>query len=422
MSKSSTSPVNHKHSRGRDADEAQSLDNPATGPLLDPRIPVVIYADEWGGIGGTAGYVVMLGRGLRRRGYHVAAICTATESVTAMASELREAGVDVHLVESGNQSFGGRLARHARLTSIIRMYPDCILALMMGYFTRGGAVTLAGALGGAGAIVRADLTPPEPPITRRQIYALRLKDHFTGRIVVGARENRQAFSSLMGRDASKIDVIHTGIELARFQPGTHRTAVRAEFGYSDRDVVIGTTSRLDDVRKGVKYFIEMAAQLERTHPHAQFLVVGDGILRPGLEQRVDELGLRDRVTFAGWRSDIPRVLAGLDIFVMQSLFEGGPTSVLEAMAMALPTVATRVGMVPEVIADSQAGLVVEPASVPALTQAVASLASSPALRLRFGERARQAALENFSINLMVERYLRVFERAQTDQRLRRQRR
>jgi glycosyltransferase involved in cell wall biosynthesis len=398
----------------RGADGVRPLDNPATGPLLDPAIPILIYADEWGGVGGTAGYVIMLGRGLGRRGFRVAAICSDTDDVASMRAQLTQAGVEVRTIGGGDRSFGSRLARHSRLTSIVRAYPGCTLALMMGYFTRGGGVTLAGAMGGAAAIVRADLTPPEPPITWRQSLALRLKDRLTDRIVVGAVENREAFARLMGRDAAKIDVIHTGIELGRFQPGADRAAVRAEFGYSDREIVIGTTSRLDDERKGVSYFVEMAARVAPGYPEARFLIVGDGVLRPGLEARVDELGIRDRVAFGGWRSDIPRVLAGLDIFVMQSLFEGGPTSVLEAMAMALPVVATRVGMVPEVIAEDRSGLVVEPASAPALTEAVSRLLADRALRQRLGEMARADASRTLSIDLMVERYLRVFERARLE--------
>jgi glycosyltransferase involved in cell wall biosynthesis len=114
------------------------------------------------------------------------------------------------------------------------------------------------------------------------------------------------------------------------------------------------------------------------------------------------------VTFTGWRKDVPAVLAAFDVFVMPSTYEGGPTSVLEAMAMALPVVATRVGMVPEVIADGVSGLVVPPADVAALAAAVVRLVADGDLRAGIAERAHQAAHRNFSIDEMVERYLRAF--------------
>jgi glycosyltransferase involved in cell wall biosynthesis len=382
---------------------------------LARHVPIVLYADEWGGVGGTANYVIMLARGLIRQGYRVAAICHATERVAAMRAQLAEAGVDVRAIEGHDATpQRGRLRRLAAFVSLFREYQGCVVALMMGYFTRGGNAALAAALGGASAIVRADLTPPEPPITERQKLALRIKDHLVDRVVVGAIENRQAFAHQMGRCATKIDVIHTGIELDRFCPGRGRDYFRQELGLGERTCVVGTLSRLDDERKGLRYFLEMAARLAPAAPEARFLIVGDGVLRPMLEQRATELGIRDRVTFTGWRTDIPRVLAGIDIFVMPSLFEGGPTTVLEAMAMAKPVVASNVGMVPEVIDHGRSGLIVAPGDAVAMAQAVSTLLWDETLRMQMGQNARSTAERDFSIDIMVDRYLQVFARAQAE--------
>jgi glycosyltransferase involved in cell wall biosynthesis len=354
----------------------------------------------------------MLGRGLRRRGYRVLAICHAAEAAAGMRAALVDAGVEVRTIEGdGDRSLAGHLRRNRSYAALIREYRGCVLALMMGYFTRGGGVTLAGALAGAGAIVRADLTPPEPPITLRQKLALRLKDRLLNRVVVGAIENRDAFARQMRRAAAKIDVIHTGIELDRFQPGEGREAVRNAFAFQEDTLLVGTVSRLSDERKGLKHFIDMAATVAPAHPPARFLIVGDGVLRPGLEQRARELGIADRVIFAGWRTDIPEMLAAMDVFVMPSLFEGGPTTVLEAMAMAKPVVASRVGMVPEVLEHGETGLIVKPGDSHALADAVDQLLSDGTLRARMAERARRKSVDDFSIDLMVERYLTVFAHA-----------
>jgi glycosyltransferase involved in cell wall biosynthesis len=215
----------------------------------------------------------------------------------------------------------------------------------------------------------------------------------------------------MRRAAAKIDVIHTGIELDRFQPGEGREAVRNAFAFQEDTLLVGTVSRLSDERKGLKHFIDMAATVAPAHPPARFLIVGDGVLRPGLEQLARELGIADRVIFAGWRTDIPEMLAAMDVFVMPSLFEGGPTTVLEAMAMAKPVVASRVGMVPEVLEHGETGLIVKPGDSHALADAVDQLLSDGTLRARMAERARRKSVDDFSIDLMVERYLTVFAHA-----------
>ena len=129
---------------------------------LDKRIPIVIYADEWGGIGGTAGYVRMLAEGAVSRGYRVGVICHGTPEMAPFLEDLGRCGAEVRVIPQGSErSLRGRLARHRWFTSTIRAYPGCVLALMMGYFTRGGGVIVAGRMGGASAIVRADLTPPD---------------------------------------------------------------------------------------------------------------------------------------------------------------------------------------------------------------------------------------------------------------------
>lgn len=379
-------------------------------PMLDPGIPIVLYAaDEWGGVGGTLGYILMLSKELRRRGYRVAAICHPGDAVAPMRASLTEMGVEVHTVEGDvGGSPPARLWRHRALTSIIRAYRPCVLALMMGYFTRGGAVTLAGALAGAAGIIRADLTPPEPPITRRQGLALRLKDRLTDRVVVGAVENVDAFARCMGRSRSKMEVIHTGIELDRFRPGDARTAVRSALGYALEELIVGTVARLDDVRKGMVDFVEMASRIAPANPRARFLIVGDGVLRLELEARAERLGIRDRVTFAGYRTDVAALLDGIDVFVMPSLFEGGPTTVLEAMAMGKPTVATSVGMVPEVVEHGKTGLIVAPGDAGQLADAVISLLADESLRARLSASAREKALQSFSLERMADQYLQVF--------------
>jgi len=378
-------------------------------PLLDTATPIVLFADEWGGYGGTAGYVIMLSSELARRGYQVAVICLDVPGTAEMRRIIANSGAEVLLLPAAHGPIGLRqLLAVRQLRALLRRYRGGVLALMMGYFTRGGTATLTARLAGIQAVVRADLTPPEPPISPREARFLRLKDRLTDRVVVGAIENVEAFGRTIRRDPRRMHVIHTGIQLDRFSPGESRNEVREEFAYTANDFVIGTVARLDDERKGIRDFLRAAALVSEDDARARFLIAGDGVLRPALEELAAELGIRNRVTFAGWRADVPRLLDALDAFVMPSHFEGGPTTVLEAMAMALPVVATNVGMVPEVVNDGVTGLIVEPGDSKGMAQALQELLSDAALRELMGRAAREHALSAFSIERMADDYLRLF--------------
>lgn len=377
-------------------------------------IPILLYTHTQLA-GGVAGYVIRLAQGLHHSGYRVAVLCRADGAIESMRQDLRDDGVEVHTVEMSDYSRLGRLRRIRDFAAVVGKYPGCVLALMMGDFNTGALISAAGALGGARAIVRGDLQPPMPLAAFDLRYAMthRLRDLLVDRTVVGAAENVGTLVSEIGLDERKIDVVHTGIDLSRFDPDVDSMDVRGSLGIAAGTRVVGMISRLeeDSWRKGADRFVEMAAQLTPAFPDARFLVVGDGAARPPLEGQARRLGLGDRIVFAGWRSDVPQLLKEMDVFVMPSLYEGGPTSVLEAMAMGRPVVATRVGMVPEVIENGETGLIVEPGDVHGMARAVRSLLTDQRLRRDLGAKARQAAASNFGFEAMVRGYLSVFARA-----------
>jgi glycosyltransferase involved in cell wall biosynthesis len=132
------------------------------------------------------------------------------------------------------------------------------------------------------------------------------------------------------------DVLHYGIDLNLFSKQADRTAVRQEFGLHRDTLVVGHVGNFYPV-KNHDLLISTFAEINRRHPNSALLLVGDGPLRPHIEERVAALGLTDRVIFAGPRSDVPRLLTGaVDIFMFPSLFEGLPIAVIEAQAAGLP--------------------------------------------------------------------------------------
>jgi glycosyltransferase involved in cell wall biosynthesis len=147
------------------------------------------------------------------------------------------------------------------------------------------------------------------------------------------------------------------------------------------------------------------------------LVAGEGPDRPLLAAEIDALGLRGRVVLAGERHDVARLLAYAHVFVLPSRSEGHPVSVLEAMAAGVPVVASRVGGIPEQVADGETGLLVEPGDVDGLAAALRRLAADPALRRRLGEAGRARAEEAFDLPAFRRAHLEVYSRELARRRL-----
>lgn len=138
------------------------------------------------------------------------------------------------------------------------------------------------------------------------------------------------------------------------------------------------------------------------------LIVGDGPDRPALESELRRLGLEDRVRLAGERDDVPDLLASADVFVLSSVSEGLPVSVLEAMAAELPVVASRVGGVPELVADGETGFLVPPRDPQALAAALERLVDDGELRRRLGAVGRVRAETRFGLNAFRRAHLELY--------------
>ena len=143
-------------------------------------------------------------------------------------------------------------------------------------------------------------------------------------------------------------------------------------------------------------------------PDARFLLVGDGSLRPDLENLARELEVDDRVIFTGFRSDIQQLLFTFDVLVVPSLLEGFPMITLEAMAMATPVVATRINGITEQIVDGKEGILIPPRNPEALATAVQRLIKHKQLGTKLGTAARRRVEISFSIAAMVRETEQVY--------------
>jgi L-malate glycosyltransferase len=202
-------------------------------------------------------------------------------------------------------------------------------------------------------------------------------------------------------NARKISVIINGVH--RADAPSCREKVRAELGLT-REVVGIVVARLDRL-KGHESLLRALSLLREASTKVTMLVAGDGPERANLETLAGQLELgSDRLRLLGYRSDISELLSAADFFVLPSLTEGLPLSILEAMAQALPVVATPVGGIPEVITDGLNGLLVPVNQPAALSAAIAKLAGDPILRRSLGETACSHAHDHFSFERMAQRY------------------
>ena len=241
---------------------------------------------------------------------------------------------------------------------------------------------------------------PKYVVTRRMDYP-ELRNRFTrflyNRCVHGVIAISQPIVKLLvdaGVDHARIRLIHSGIDVARFRPGGGRLR--------DRLSVIGCVAVLQE-RKGHRFLLEAVALLKARGVKLRCLLAGEGPERQALEELTARLGLEREVNFLGFVADTPAFLAGIDIFVLPSLYEGLGVAALEAMAAGKPVVASRAGGLVEAICDGITGLLVPPGDGPALGEAVARLIENHALALALGQRAALRVREDFTLEQMAAR-------------------
>ncbi len=211
-----------------------------------------------------------------------------------------------------------------------------------------------------------------------------------------------------GIDPDRVVTVYEGIDLHRVQ-AEPAANIHAEFWLPTHAPVVGAVGALTQ-EKGHKYLIEAAALVVRDVPDARFVVLGDGDLRPALERQVKELHLEKHVILAGFRADVLSFIRSFDVFVMSSLFEGLGTSLLDAMALAKPAVASDTGGIPEVVSHGETGLLVPPRDPQELAAAITTLLRNPEERERMGRAGLDRVKRLFSADRMVEKTLEVYRR------------
>ena len=219
-----------------------------------------------------------------------------------------------------------------------------------------------------------------------------------GRYVAVSQEVAQRLIHKLRWPARKVQVIRNCVSTADSNPIRNLPTDRAD------QAVVLTVARLD-VQKGHRYLIEAAARV----PEAQFVLAGDGPMRASLEAQARSLGVERRVRFLGHRDDISDLLADCDVFVLPSLYEGLPLSILEAMSAGKPVIATQIGGTDEAVIAGETGLLIPPADPAALAAAIRTLLADQPLAKRLASAGRARVEQEFSAIKMVQQVIDVYD-------------
>ncbi len=362
--------------------------------------------------GGTENQFMALGRALDPRRFELEFACLRRWG--SFADELAARRVPILECDISTFRSAHAIRQQARLARHIASHR---IDVVHAYSFYGNVFAIPPARVAGAPVVIASIRDRAPYLTPTQKRVQRFVCRFADCILVNAEAVKEWLIT-QEYDPSKIVVIPNGVDLNRFDGSVDSARLLAELGFPADAPVVGVVSRLIRM-KGLEQFLEAAVLVSRSFPAARFLIVGETnpkhrSYRSMLTNLARDLGISDRVVFAGLRTDVPAVLASVTVSVMPSLNEALSNVLLESMAAGAPVVATRVGGTPEAVQDGVNGRLVPPGQPVALANAICELLANPSLAARLGQAARQSINERFSMARMVaateELYLSLLER------------
>jgi glycosyltransferase involved in cell wall biosynthesis len=232
---------------------------------------------------------------------------------------------------------------------------------------------------------------------KAQYWAFRLCD----RVVCNSRAAAERLFA-EGLPEDKVEIIPNGLAPEAFAESIPAIARKPGM------VRVGMIARMNSEAKNHAAFLKAAAELVRRGVPVDFLLVGDGPRRPGLEQMAADLGIAGKVSFAGERHDIPEMLASMDITVQISSSESLSNAILESMAAGVPVVASNVGGNPELVKDGETGLLVPPNDEGKLVEALGRLVGDPQARAQYAARSQAFVLSEFHIDQVGRRFEQLY--------------
>jgi glycosyltransferase involved in cell wall biosynthesis len=233
------------------------------------------------------------------------------------------------------------------------------------------------------------------------------------RLVAVSRGMAETIAALPGMRTDRVLIVRNAIPCEDFFRPKERAAARLGLGLDPGQLVFGYTGRIEPV-KMLNLLLRAFCEIHTLHLETRLMLVGDGSQRIELERYAQRLGITNAVIWTGHRTDVPSLLAAMDVYVQPSHNEGMSLSILEAMAAGKPVIATDVGGIREVLRPRENGLLIRPHSSQSLVESMLELIAHPDLRLRYGECAREQVFAEFSLQKMVDTYGQIYRSLVTE--------
>lgn len=352
-------------------------------------------------MGGLEKVVADIVSGFDKAKYNVEVCCFDTRG--HFAATLADLGITVNLVPRNQNRYDAIFP--FRLRKLLQDRKTDIIHMHSGTFFLG---TQAALLAGIPGMVYTDhgrhLVDPK---------LLLVLDRFCGffvkKIIAVSSELEKYLVEVVRLPAAKTTTIINGINTDLFTPGPKSPALLDELKIPHTHRVIGTVGRLVEVKDQVSMIRAFAKACEK-QTDITLLFIGDGPLRPLLQQTAHDYNISERVVFAGTRNDIARVMNLIDIFMLTSLSEGTSISLLEAMASGATPIVTAVGGNPSLVRHEVNGILVPPGDIAAMATAINVLLGNDAVRARYSSNAVATVRSNYSLTGMIDKYSDIYNK------------
>ncbi|PYM07147.1 MAG: hypothetical protein DMD82_06505 [Candidatus Rokuibacteriota bacterium] len=366
------------------------------------RVLQLAGSAEWAG--GEV-YLLQLAKALDRTRFELSVICPAMGPLVERLGRLGVATAVVPMEE--------RLVDPRALLALVRHFRRERPHVVQSHGARTNfygrlAARLAGVPRHLSTVHNSLYDYPVPALRRALYLALdRLTVPWTETILCVAESLARDLIERGRVPAEKVQVIHNGVDLARFDPSrADGGKIRRAFGLASGPV-LGLIGRMTPQKDHATFLAALARVRTEVHD-VRALIVGDGPLRPAITAEAARLGVQEACCFTGVRDDIPDCLAAMDLVLISSVSEGLPFTVLEALAMARPIVATAVNGVTEIVEPELTGLLVPPRRPDLLAQGALALLRDPERARALGQAGRKAVEVRFPMERMVERLERLY--------------
>ncbi|MBU2445247.1 MAG: glycosyltransferase family 4 protein, partial [Bacteroidetes bacterium] len=346
--------------------------------------------------GGGEVFLMDIMSGMKERGHNVHLLC---RSETELAENALKLGFDVTTIRFGGDFDPIVIWKTKQLIEKNKINVVCTnldKELRFG----GIAAKLAGV---KGIIPSREIDRPLKNILRYRFIYNFLATHL---IVNSQATKNTVINSAPWLDENKISVIYKGISLEPFDnPPTSK--LNEELGLNEKTKFITFVGQLEK-RKGIKNLLDAWKSIHKNHTDAVLLIIGKGPMQGFIEDFINSNNLHSQVKLLGFRNDIPSILLQSYLLTLPSLYEGFGYVLVEAMAARIPTVATNVSSIPEIVEDKKTGLLVPIENSQKLAEAISYLLNHPDEAKKMGFLGRKVVEEKFTINLMIDKFEQVF--------------